>query len=533
VAAGLAVESLLSLAAAVTSEQRIEPVLRKIVEGLASQPGVALSRIWLLPSVHVPHSSQQQPDSPEDVGCLRLVASAGRPMNSPGEDWSFLHGRFSRFPLNFGKVGQVAADRRPILLKDFAPQVDWIARPDWAQREGIRSFAGYPLVFLDNLLGAIGVFSRRPLEEHEFTWLGLFASYAACAVANTRAFEEVERLQRQLKCENDYLQKRVEQGFGFGEILGTSQALSEVLRQVRIVAPTDSAVLIGGESGTGKELAARAIHDLSPRHDRALITVNCASIPRELFESEFFGHVKGAFTGALRDRIGRFQLADKGTLFLDEVGEISLELQGKLLRVLQEGIFERVGDECARRVDVRIIAATNRNLENEVEAGRFRRDLYFRLCVFPIDMPPLRDRLEDIRVLAEHFAQAASIRLRTRHAQLSNADVELLCSYPWPGNIRELQNVVERAVIISQGGPLRIDLALGSRRMKSHHAAVEGSVLSEAELKRREHENLMRAIEQCKGKLYGPDGAAAMLGMKPTTLTSRIKRMNLQTFRSA
>jgi transcriptional regulator with GAF, ATPase, and Fis domain len=343
----------------------------------------------------------------------------------------------------------------------------------------------------------------------------------------------VERLQRQLECENDYLQKRVEQGFEFGEILGTSQALSEVLRQVRIVAPTDSAVLIGGESGTGKELAARAIHDLSPRHDRPLITVNCASIPRELFESEFFGHVKGAFTGALRDRIGRFQLADKGTLFLDEVGEISLELQGKLLRVLQEGIFERVGDECARRVDVRIIAATNRNLENEVEAGRFRRDLYFRLCVFPIDMPPLRDRLEDIRVLAEHFAQAASIRLRTRHAQLSNADVELLCSYPWPGNIRELQNVVERAVIISQGGPLRIDLALGSRRMKSHHAAVEGSVLSEAELKRREHENVMRAIEHCKGKIYGPDGAAAMLGMKPTTLTSRIKRMNLQTFRSA
>jgi len=532
-APALAVEPLLSLAVAVTSEQRIEPVLRKIVEGLVSQPGVALSRIWLLPSIHVPSSWQQMPDSPEDVGCLRLVASAGTPMNSPGEDWSSLHGHFSRFPLSVGKVGQVASNRRPILIKNFGPQVDWIARPEWAKREGIRSFAGYPLIFLDNLLGVIGVFSRRPLEEREFTWLGLFANHAACALANARAFEEVEKLQRQLKCENDYLQERVEQGFEFGEILGESQVLADALRQIRIVAPTDSAVLIGGETGTGKELAARAIHDLSPRRDCPLITVNCASIPRELFESEFFGHVKGAFTGAVRDRVGRFQLADKGTLFLDEVGEIPVELQGKLLRILQEGIFERVGEDRARRVDVRIIAATNRNLENEVEAGRFRRDLYFRLCVFPIEMPPLRDRLEDIRVLAEHFVQVASIRLKTRHAQVSDADVERLCTYAWPGNVRELQNVIERAVIISQGGALRVDLALGWPRMKSRHTAVKGSVLSREEVKRRERENLMKAIEQCKGKIYGPDGAAAILGMKPTTLCSRIKKMNLQSSQGA
>src|SRR5262249_11329683 len=270
---------------AVTSEQRIEPVLRTIVEGLASQPGVALSRIWLLPSVHFP-GSQQPPNSPEDADCLRLAASAGTPINSPGEDWSFLHGSFAQFRVNTGKVGQVAAERQPILIKDFGPQVNWIVRPEWAQREEIRSFAGYPLIFLDNLLGVIGVFGRRPFEEHEFTWLGLFANHAATAVANARAFEEVERLQRQLKCENEYLQERVEQGFEFGEILGKSPALAEVLRQVRIVAPTDSAVLIGGESGTGKELVARAIHTLSPRHERPLITVNCASIPRELFESE-------------------------------------------------------------------------------------------------------------------------------------------------------------------------------------------------------------------------------------------------------
>jgi transcriptional regulator with GAF, ATPase, and Fis domain len=528
VAAALAVEPLLSLAVAVTSEQRIESVLRKIVDGLASQPGVALSRIWLLPSIHVPGSWQQAPDSPDDVNCLRLVASAGTPMNSPGEDWSSLHGRFARFPLNVGKVGQVAADRRPILIRDFAPDASWIVRPEWAQREEIRSFAGHPLVFLKNLLGVIGVFSRRPLEDHESNWLGLFANHAACAVANARAFEELERLQRQLQCQNDYLQERVEQGFEFGEILGNSQALAEALRQIRLVAPTDSAVLIGGESGTGKELAARAIHELSPRRECPLITVNCASIPRDLFESEFFGHVKGAFTGALRDRIGRFQLADKGTLFLDEVGEIPLELQGKLLRVLQEGIFERVGEDRARRVDVRIIAASNRNLEDEVETGRFRRDLYFRLCIFPIDMPPLRDRLEDIRVLAEHFAEVASVRLKTRHAQVSDADVKRLCSYPWPGNIRELRNVIERAVIISQGGPLRVDLALGWRRTKSRHEAVKGSVLSKEELKRCERENIIKAIELCKGKIYGPDGAAAMLGMKPTTLSSRINKLKLQ-----
>lgn len=234
----LAVEPLLSLAADVTSEQRVESVLRKIVEGLASQPGVALSRIWLLPSVHVPSSRQQQPNSSEDAGYLLLVASAGTPMNSPAEDWSFLHGHFARYPLNIGKVGQVAADRQSILIKDFAPQVNWIVRPEWAQREGIRSFAGYPLVFREKLLGVIAVFCRRPLEDQEFTWLGLFANHAACAIANARAFEDVERLQRQLKHENDYLQERVEQGFEFGEILGKSPALAEVLRLVRVVAST-------------------------------------------------------------------------------------------------------------------------------------------------------------------------------------------------------------------------------------------------------------------------------------------------------
>jgi transcriptional regulator with GAF, ATPase, and Fis domain len=261
--------------------------------------------------------------------------------------------------------------------------------------------------------------------------------------------------------------------------------------------------------------------------------VNCASIPRELFESEFFGHVKGAFTGAFRDRIGRFQLADKGTLFLDEVGEIPLELQSKLLRVLQEGTFERVGEDRARHVDVRVIAATNRELFDEVEAGRFRRDLYFRLCVFPLRMPPLRDRLEDIRLLAEHFAQLGSKRLKIPHAPFTDYDIGLLASYAWPGNIRELQNVIERAVIISQGGPLQVDVVLGPCGMKLHSAAVRASILSKEEMQRRDRENILKALKQSKGKIYGADGAAAILGMKPTTLTSRMRRMNLQTRQNA
>ena len=323
-ATSLGAESLLSLAVAVTSEQQVDSVLRNIAQGLAAQPGVALTRIWLVPSADLLGVCPESSDSPD---YLRLVASAGTPINSPGEDWSFLQGQFGQLPFRVGKVGEVAASRNPIFIKDVASQNDWIVRPEWAKREGIRSFAGHPLMFRGKLLGVIGVFSRKSLVEQEFKWLGLFANQAAVAIANARAFEEVKRLQRQLEGENDYLQEQVQQGFEFGAILGTSNALRDVLLQIRLVAPTDSTVLIAGESGTGKELVARAIHDLSPRRGRALVTVNCASIPRELFESEFFGHVKGAFTGALHDRIGRFQLADKGTLFLDEVGEIPLELQ--------------------------------------------------------------------------------------------------------------------------------------------------------------------------------------------------------------
>jgi transcriptional regulator with GAF, ATPase, and Fis domain len=328
-------------------------------------------------------------------------------------------------------------------------------------RETIRSFAGHPLVFRGELLGVLGVFSRATLDDEAFEWSRMFASHAAVSIANARAFAELDRLRSQLETENAYLREEIDGVRAPGDIIGNSLAIQRVLQQIEVVAPTDAHVLILGESGTGKELIARRIHERSRRRGRALITVNCASIPRELFESEFFGHAKGAFTGALRDRAGRFQAADGGTLFLDEIGEIPFELQSKLLRAVQEGQFERVGEERTRRVNVRIVAATNRNLTHEIVQGRFRQDLYYRLSVFPIDVPPLRERFEDIPELTAYFVGRSAERVRVRPPNIGRHQLEALRRYSWPGNIRELQNVVERAVILSRGGgPLQFDLAL-------------------------------------------------------------------------
>jgi transcriptional regulator with GAF, ATPase, and Fis domain len=292
--------------------------------------------------------------------------------------------------------------------------------------------------------------------------------------------------------------------------------------------------LVLGESGTGKELVARAIHDLSARKDRSLVRVNCASIPKELFESEFFGHIRGAFTGAIKDRVGRFELADDGTLFLDEVGEIPLDLQSKLLRVLQEGQFERVGDERTRTVKVRLVTATNRDLLAEAKAGRFRLDLYYRLSVFPIEVPPLRERLEDVGTLAEHFIQQASRRLGVPRSRLTKLHLQELQSYDWPGNVRELQNVIERAVILAKGGKLQFDLPHRILREKPVNLAVPApgadgeQELSLDELPAREREILAAALRRTNWKIYGADGAAALLRIKPTTLVSKMKRLNLQ-----
>jgi len=535
-------DRLLSLAVAVAAEQNLQGVLQTIVQGLASQPGVALVRIWLHQPGDICDSCSMRDKCRDRTQCFHLVASAGTPINSPGEDWSSLQGHFRRIPMNNLKVGLVGASGTAMLVQDVPSELDRIARPEWIHREGIRSFAGHPFIFRGKVLGVLATFTREPLNDRAFAWLGSFANQAAIATANARAFDKLDRLQKQLELENAYLHEQVKEGFAFGEIVGQSPALVEVLRQVDMVARTDTAVLITGESGTGKELAARAIHERSTRCDRPLVKVNCASVPHELFESEFFGHVRGAFTGAVRDRIGRFQLANRGTIFLDEVGEIPLALQSKLLRVLQEQQIERVGEDQVRQLDVRVIAATNHDLKRECECGRFRRDLYYRLSVFPIELPPLRNRPEDIGLLAAHFLDLAGRRLNCPEVRLTDGVLEQLTAYDWPGNIRELHNVIERAVILSQRGPLRIDLVLGTggsparvtrARPPDDVVEVQGKsagsrVLSREALARHERDNLIAALEEAGWKISGRGGAAELLGVKPTTLTSRLKRFGIE-----
>jgi DNA-binding NtrC family response regulator len=318
----------------------------------------------------------------------------------------------------------------------------------------------------------------------------------------------------------------------FSEIVGNSPALREALQQVQLVAASDATVLILGETGTGKELIARAIHQRSRRKDKPLVRVNCTSIPKELFESEFFGHAKGSFTGAIRDRAGRFEVAAGGTLFLDEVGEIPLQLQSKLLRVLQEKSYERVGEEKTRRADVRIVAATNRNLEKEVAAGRFREDLYYRLNVFPLKVAPLRERKEDIPLLATHFMELSARELGSANPRLTRAGIETLQNYDWPGNIRELRNVIERAVIFARGSALEFDL-LGNGFDPTSFEQMDGNkpepeYLTEPEIRRRERENVFAVLQKTGWKIKGADGAAELLGIKPSTLISRIAKMRLK-----
>jgi PAS domain S-box-containing protein len=348
------------------------------------------------------------------------------------------------------------------------------------------------------------------------------------------AFEEIQRLRKQLELENEYLIEKVSELQSYGDIIGQSPALRTILKQIDMVAPTDASILIGGESGTGKELIAHEIHNRSQRNHRPMIRVNCASIPKELYESEFFGHVKGAFTGAVKDRAGRFDLAHEGTLFLDEVGEIPLELQNKLLRVLQEGTYERVGDEKTQKVDVRIVAATNKDLKIEVEKGRFREDLFYRLNVFPIEVPPLRKRTDDIPLLASHFLTLAAKKFHSPQPRLTKANVLQMQNYEWPGNVRELQNILERAVITSPTGTLRLDLQIGKDKKKNVSPlntatqSEDPKILTDEEMKQREQVNLLAALQQTQWKIFGLGGAAELLDMKPTTLISRIKKLGLK-----
>lgn len=437
----------------------------------------------------------------------------------------------------------------------------------------IRAFVVIPLLTADRALGTLNVGSKRVdgIAPKLRAFLEAAASRLAASLRNAQALEELQRtckhlqaecnlqksalqrsrdelelkvarrtaeiskLQERLQAENIYLKEELAGVHAYGSIIGESPSLTSVLSRIALVAPTVANVLILGESGTGKELIAREIHARSDRRGRPLIKVNCATIPKELYESEFFGHIKGAFTGATNDRMGRFEAADGGTLFLDEIGEIPPDLQGKLLRVLQEGEFERVGEGRTRKVDVRIIAATNKNLMEEVRNGRFREDLYYRLNVFPIEVMPLRERKEDIPLLAAHFIEVFSRRLNRPAPRLTEANLMDLQAHGWPGNVRELQNILERALILSPHGRLHLDLpragggaVLQEQGLPEAEAGLQASIMTEGEMTQLQKQNMLAALVRAGWKIYGADGAARLLGIKPTTLIERMRRFGVK-----
>jgi transcriptional regulator with GAF, ATPase, and Fis domain len=472
-----------------------------------------------------------------------------------------------------GFIERAIATGQIVSCEDFASDAH---RGDTLVRrlpESTRSLAVLPLRTRNTVIGTLNIGSSRrsglPLDQLEFLeaaaaglaaslesaqWLeklesdcarlrkecdlqksALKKSHDELELEVARRTLDIQRLQARLQAENTYLREELAGTHAYGQIIGESPSLKAIIARIHLVAPTGASVLILGESGTGKELIAREIHKRSQRADRPLIKVNCATIPGELYESEFFGHIKGSFTGAISDRLGRFEAADGGTLFLDEVGEIPPGLQGKLLRVLQEGEFERVGEGRTRKVDVRIIAATNKNLTEEVKTGLFREDLYYRLNVFPIEVPPLRAHKEDIPHLAAHYLEVVAHRLNRPVPRLTEANLMDLNAHDWPGNVRELQNIIERALILSPQGRLRFDLPRidggvrpSSRDLRQELARPPETILTEKEIKALQKRNLLAALIQSGWKVYGTGGAARRLEMKPTTLIERMRRLGIK-----
>jgi formate hydrogenlyase transcriptional activator len=424
---------------------------------------------------------------------------------------------------------------KPLTLQ--SPFAGWLDSPiaQIAVREGLKSVCCLPLISRNRAIGVLvlGRLRDDAFSQADVSFLSQIANQIALAVENALAYREIRELKEQLSKEKLYLEDEIRTEMNFAQIIGTSTSLRRVLKEVGTVAPTDSTVLIYGETGTGKELIARAIHDLSPRSAKPFVKLNCAAIPTGLLESELFGHEKGAFTGAIAQRIGRFEVADGGTIFLDEIGEIPLELQTKLLRVLQEREFERLGSSRTLRTDARLIAATNRDLEVMVAEQKFRSDLFFRLNVFPVHVPPLRERQGDIPLLVRHFAQQFSRRMKKVMETIPSAAMDALCRYHWPGNIRELQNVIERAVIISAGPALSVDVADLKSPKVSHpeeRTATPNSATNGALhhlLEETERQQVLQALKQCNWVVAGPHGAAALLGINRSTLQVRIRKLGI------
>jgi formate hydrogenlyase transcriptional activator len=416
-------------------------------------------------------------------------------------------------PFDGNPVGEAFTTRKTRLI-DYDP----------ANHVGLASGCAAPLIFRDRVLGVLAIKSSRPhaFSQDDAELFEQVANQVAIAVENALAYNEIETLKNKLEKEKLYLEEEIRSEYNFEEIVGSSSVLRRALQNVQTVATTASTVLIYGETGTGKELIARAIHNLSERRERTLVKVNCAAIPTGLLESELFGHEKGAFTGAIDRRIGRFELAHQGTIFLDEVEDIPLDLQSKLLRVLQEQEFERLGSSRTLRVDVRVVAATNADLARMVEEKKFRSDLYYRLNVFPINVPPLRERPEDIPLLVQFFADKFAQQMRKRIESVPKETMAALVAYHWPGNIRELQNLVERAVILSRGSTLEVPLTELKQQARIVVPANGGVTLEHVE---RDH--ILKVLDDAKWVIGGPTGAAARLGLNRTTLNHRMRKLGI------
>jgi formate hydrogenlyase transcriptional activator len=500
------------IALQMVSSLDLPSVLTTITQGLVEELDAAFARIWLLGPGDLCAHCHKAADCINRDRCLHLEASAGL--------YSNLDGEYRRIPLGALKIGKIAQGYGSMHTNDVLGD-DRLPNKQWMKDNGLHSFAGYPLKFQGELLGVIAMFGRRPLSEAEIERLSIFANQAAIAIKNAQLFTEVAQLKTRLEAENLYLREEIKLNHNFEEIVGENQRIKSVLRLIEQVAPTDSTVLIRGDTGTGKELMARAIHNLSPRRARSLVKVNCGAIPANLVESELFGHEKGSFTGALQRRIGRFELADDGTIFLDEVGELPLDAQVKLLRVLQEREVERIGSGHSTKVNVRVIAATNRDLHAAVKAGSFRADLLYRLNVFPVEVPPLSARASDIPLLVNRFVSKFSTKMGKKIDGVSQSTMDRLMKYAWPGNIRELENVIERATILANGPLLQIDDVLLQGSSASPLPVADS-------LEEVERAHILRILQDTNWVIEGKQGAATRLGLHPNTLRSRMQKLGIK-----